>query len=90
MRLGSAVRTNFGDDSTNANIQSSVSGACQKETKTKGGPSLDGTCGPNFPNDRTCTGSAVTKFGACCSNFGFCGNETAHCKFHDLHICALD
>jgi len=56
-----------------------VSGPCLKETKEMGAPSLDGTCGPNFPKQRTCTGPAVAKFGACCSNFGFCGNETAHC-----------
>jgi len=56
-----------------------VSGPCQKEDKTVNGPSLDGTCGANFPNNRTCTGKAVTQFGQCCSNFGFCGNATEHC-----------
>jgi hypothetical protein len=64
----------------NTNIKSAVSGPCLKETISRGGPSLDGTCGPNFPNERTCSGSAIGKFGACCSNFGFCGNETAHCR----------
>ncbi|KAF2663566.1 hypothetical protein BT63DRAFT_461293 [Microthyrium microscopicum] len=66
-----------GDEHCSATL--CVSGPCLKEDKTVGGPSLDGTCGSNFPNNRTCTGKAVAQFGACCSNFGFCGNATEHC-----------
>jgi len=38
------------------------SGDCDQ---TLGGPSTDGSCGPNFPGDKTCAG---TQFGKCCSN----------------------
>ncbi|KAF2402770.1 hypothetical protein EJ06DRAFT_547182 [Trichodelitschia bisporula] len=51
------------------------SGPCKKEAPS-GGPSLDGTCGPNFARNRTCTG---TSFGTCCSKWGFCGNGTTYC-----------
>ena len=61
-------------------IEIAVSGPCEKETAETNTPSLDGSCGPNFPKNRTCTGSAVGKFGACCSNYGYCGNSTDFCK----------
>lgn len=38
------------------------SGDCDQ---TLGGPSTDGSCGPNFPGDKICAG---TQFGKCCSN----------------------
>jgi Chitin recognition protein len=36
----------------------------------------NGRCGASN-NDTTCTGSTV---GTCCSQYGFCGNETANCS----------
>jgi hypothetical protein len=43
------------------------------------GASVDGRCG--VVNNKTCTGPAVGPYGACCSNFGWCGNETEHCEY---------
>ncbi|EFX05142.1 glycoside hydrolase, family 18 [Grosmannia clavigera kw1407] len=37
--------------------------------------STDGSCGSS--NDFKCTGSA---YGSCCSQYGWCGNTTAHCS----------
>jgi chitin recognition protein len=87
VELGYAVRISPPSYSTSEAHISSVSGPCQKETTETGGPSLDGTCGPNFPKNRTCTGAAATKFGACCSNYGFCGNEAAHCESLEDTLC---
>jgi hypothetical protein len=53
------------------------SGACKGNSPASGGVSLDGHCGPKFPGNKTCAG---TTFGACCSNFGFCGNGNSYCK----------
>lgn len=51
-----------------------VSGACNTNP---GGPSTDGSCGPNFAGNKTCTG---TSFGTCCSNYGYCGSTTDYCS----------
>jgi hypothetical protein len=48
-------------------------GACATDT---GGPSTDGTCGPLFAGNKTCTG---TQFGVCCSKYGYCGNSSSFC-----------
>ncbi|KAI5918691.1 hypothetical protein F4810DRAFT_704010 [Camillea tinctor] len=50
------------------------SGSCDPDI---GGPSLDGSCGPNYAGNKTCTG---TQFGACCSNYGFCGDGPDYCS----------
>ncbi|RMZ89343.1 hypothetical protein DV736_g3420, partial [Chaetothyriales sp. CBS 134916] len=49
------------------------SGQCDPDT---GGPSTDGSCGPNFAGNKTCTG---TQFGNCCSINGYCGSTSAYC-----------
>ncbi|PGH05049.1 hypothetical protein GX51_03146 [Blastomyces parvus] len=49
------------------------SGACDTSL---GGVSTDGTCGPKFPGNMTCVGSA---YGDCCSIQGFCGSSSRHC-----------
>ncbi|OJD29410.1 chitin-type 1 [Diplodia corticola] len=50
-----------------------MSGACDPDI---GGKSLDGSCGPLFAGNKTCTG---TQFGICCSTSGYCGNSTDYC-----------
>jgi hypothetical protein len=42
-----------------------------------GGISVDGSCGPLFAGNKTCTGS---QFGTCCSQYGFCGDGDDFCK----------
>ncbi|KAH8122261.1 carbohydrate-binding module family 18 protein [Trichoderma asperelloides] len=49
------------------------SGKCDPDN---GGPSTDGSCGPNFAGNKTCTG---TQFGTCCSVSGYCGSTSAYC-----------
>jgi hypothetical protein len=49
------------------------SGACDEDN---GGLSLDGSCGPNFAGNKTCTG---TQFGSCCSTSGYCGSNPDYC-----------
>ncbi|OAX79990.1 hypothetical protein ACJ72_05685 [Emergomyces africanus] len=49
------------------------SGACDTSL---GSVSTDGTCGPNFPGNMICVGSA---YGECCSTSGFCGSSSRHC-----------
>lgn len=49
------------------------SGACDAD---EGGLSTDGSCGPNFAGNKTCTG---TQFGSCCSVSGYCGSTTDYC-----------
>ncbi|KAL2060629.1 hypothetical protein VTL71DRAFT_9270 [Oculimacula yallundae] len=39
--------------------------------------SIDGVCG-GYNNTNTCTGSG---FGTCCSLFGYCGTDDAHCGY---------
>lgn len=50
------------------------SGNCDPD---EGGPSLDGSCGPNYAGNKVCTG---THFGDCCSIYGFCGSGSAYCS----------
>jgi hypothetical protein len=40
-----------------------------------GGITIDGTCGG--AGGMTCNGSTI--YGACCSQFGYCGNLDIHC-----------
>ncbi|KAF2091635.1 carbohydrate-binding module family 18 protein, partial [Saccharata proteae CBS 121410] len=47
-------------------------GICEN---TRGTPSMDGTCGGSL--GYTCEGS---KFGDCCSQYGFCGPSSAYCE----------
>lgn len=61
-----------------ANTPFTDSGACETDN---GGPSLDGSCGPNFAGNKTCTG---TQFGACCSLYGYCGDSADYCK-HNIN-----
>ncbi|OJD12127.1 hypothetical protein AJ78_07231 [Emergomyces pasteurianus Ep9510] len=49
------------------------SGACDTSL---GSISTDGTCGPRFPGNMTCVGSA---YGECCSTSGFCGSSSRYC-----------
>ncbi|PON25458.1 LysM domain-containing protein [Trichoderma gamsii] len=49
------------------------SGKCDPDL---GGPSTDGSCGPLFAGNKTCTG---TQFGSCCSVSGYCGSSSAYC-----------
>lgn len=39
-------------------------------------PSIDGRCGADF-GGTTCVGSG---YGGCCSEYGYCGDTTAHCS----------
>ncbi|KAH7068140.1 hypothetical protein BKA63DRAFT_581476 [Paraphoma chrysanthemicola] len=55
------------------------SGDCDQ---TLGGPSTDGSCGPNFPGDKICAGA---KFGKCCSNYGYCGDSDIYCGKENCH-----
>ncbi|PVH76630.1 carbohydrate-binding module family 18 protein, partial [Cadophora sp. DSE1049] len=55
------------------------SGACDPD---EGGISVDGSCGPLFAGNKTCTGS---QFGACCSSSGFCGDSDEYCKGDNCH-----
>lgn len=55
------------------------SGACDPDN---GGPSVDGSCGPNFAGNKTCTG---TQFGKCCSKSGYCGDTSDYCELIFLH-----
>ncbi|QSS63470.1 DNA polymerase III subunits gamma and tau domain-containing protein [Histoplasma capsulatum] len=50
-----------------------LAGACEKDD---GNISFDGTCGPLFPGNKTCSGS---KFGDCCSVSGYCGTGPDWC-----------
>ncbi|KAL1959841.1 hypothetical protein VTO42DRAFT_986 [Malbranchea cinnamomea] len=50
-----------------------LSGKCDTEM---GGQSVDGTCGPLFPGNKTCSG---TEFGNCCSINGYCGSTEEYC-----------
>ncbi|RPA91178.1 hypothetical protein L873DRAFT_1715215 [Choiromyces venosus 120613-1] len=50
----------------------STTGACL----TTGVSSVDGSCGGT--NGYTCTGGAFD--GQCCSAYGWCGSDTAHCS----------
>jgi hypothetical protein len=49
------------------------SGKCDTDN---GGPSVDGSCGPNFAGNKTCLG---TQFGSCCSLHGYCGDGEPYC-----------
>ncbi|KAL1963092.1 hypothetical protein VTN77DRAFT_8738 [Rasamsonia byssochlamydoides] len=55
-------------------------GACDPDI---GGPSTDGTCGPNFAGNKTCTG---TQFGNCCSIYGYCGNSSDYCGAGNCYL----
>lgn len=57
------------------------SGDCATDN---GGPSLDGSCGPTFAGNKTCTG---TQFGSCCSNYGYCGSGSDYCEFLTIPFC---
>ncbi|KAI5292659.1 hypothetical protein KEM55_007624, partial [Ascosphaera atra] len=54
-------------------LDSCMSGACDISINQV---SLDGRCGPKWSGNKTCVGS---KWGDCCSNFGFCGNSIEFC-----------
>nr|OQO32442.1 hypothetical protein B0A51_00230 [Rachicladosporium sp. CCFEE 5018] len=44
-------------------------------------PSTDGTCGLGV-GDTTCrSNNKDSDFGSCCSNFGYCGRDEAHCAY---------
>lgn len=60
------------------------SGDCDPDI---GGKSLDGSCGPYFAGNKTCTG---TQFGACCSTSGFCGDSSAYCGTGNCHSGACE
>ncbi|KAK3325106.1 WSC domain-containing protein [Apodospora peruviana] len=56
-----------------------ASGNCDPNV---GGISVDGSCGPLFAGDKTCTGS---QFGVCCSSSGYCGSTDDYCKGENCH-----
>ncbi|KAK6437283.1 hypothetical protein LTR95_006528 [Oleoguttula sp. CCFEE 5521] len=46
-------------------------------------PSIDGTCGLGL-GDTTCrSNNKDSDFGDCCSNFGYCGRDEAHCAYRN-------
>jgi hypothetical protein len=51
-----------------------ASGDCDPDV---GGVSTDGSCGPLFAGNKTCTGS---QFGTCCSLYGYCGDGDDYCE----------
>lgn len=55
------------------------SGECEADI---GGPSVDGSCGPNFNGNKTCTG---TQFGSCCSTSGYCGSTAEYCQGNNCY-----
>ncbi|KAI5292014.1 hypothetical protein KEM52_006682 [Ascosphaera acerosa] len=68
-----ALRSKFAADTCITGIHSCHSGLCDTAV---GQVSIDGRCGPKWSGDMTCVGS---KFGDCCSVFGFCGSGPAFC-----------
>ncbi|KUJ13268.1 carbohydrate-binding module family 18 protein [Mollisia scopiformis] len=59
------------------------SGACQDSNNL----STDGSCGPLFAGNKTCTG---TQFGKCCSNSGYCGSTHDYCGAGNCYSGACD
>lgn len=60
------------------------SGDCDPDI---GGKSTDGSCGPLFAGNKTCTG---TQFGACCSTSGYCGDSEDYCGADNCFSGACD
>ncbi|KKZ67762.1 hypothetical protein EMCG_06579 [[Emmonsia] crescens] len=65
-------------------IGNCLAGACEKDTT---GISFDGTCGPLFPDNRTCVDS---KFGDCCSVTGYCGTGPGWCGYGNCYSGVCD
>ncbi|KLJ12711.1 hypothetical protein EMPG_12291 [Blastomyces silverae] len=61
-----------------------LAGACEQD---KSGISFDGTCGPLFPDNRTCFGSI---YGDCCSSSGYCGTGPEWCGYGNCYSGACD
>ncbi|KAH9859233.1 hypothetical protein J1614_012249 [Plenodomus biglobosus] len=55
-----------GNSPAHCGADNCISGACDTD---EGGPSIDGSCGPQPAGNKTCTGM---QFGTCCSLYGYC------------------
>jgi hypothetical protein len=80
-RFGDCCSTSgyCGDSEDYCGAGNCYSGACDPDT---GGKSVDGSCGPKFAGNKTCTG---TQFGSCCSVNGYCGDSDAYCGAGNCH-----
>ncbi|KAF8847581.1 carbohydrate-binding module family 18 protein [Acephala macrosclerotiorum] len=61
-----------GNDTAHCGTGGCYSGACEDTSNL----STDGSCGPLFSGNKTCTG---TQFGSCCSTSGYCGSTSDYC-----------
>lgn len=74
--MGTSSSSSSSSASLSLTSSSTASSSSSAAPSASTNPSADGRCGADF-GGTTCAGSV---YGGCCSEYGYCGDTTAHCS----------